>query len=430
MSIDSPQDTAELLRRREATMGPYSPLFYPEDPLQLVSGEGVWVTSSTGERYLDVYNNVPHVGHANPRVVRAIAEQAAMININTRYLDRRIVEYSERLLATFDAPMDRVFYGNSGSEANELALRIARQVTGHRGVIVSDHSYHGTTITLAGMTTGLKTSVELDPWVRTLRLPDLETDPRPEAEVLAATLAELDAAIASLVEAGHGVSASLFDPLFSTEGMPLLPAGLVEGIVERIRAAGGLVIADEVQSGFGRTGTHLWGHRAVGMDPDLVTMGKPMGNGHPVSAVVTSEAVLEAFGSRNEFFNTFAGNPVSAAAAEAVLIEMEEKDLMGRARAVSEAVRPALQRLVDKHHFLTAVRGRGLFMGIDFTVDGIPAPGLAKAAVQGMRKRHVLIGRIGRYENVLKMRPPLAFGPDELPVFLGALEETLAELRV
>jgi 4-aminobutyrate aminotransferase-like enzyme len=174
----------------------------------------------------------------------------------------------------------------------------------------------------------------------------------------------------------------------------------------------------------------MWGYQAVGMDPDLVTMGKPMGNGHPVSAVVTSEAVLDAFGSRNEFFNTFAGNPVSAAAAQAVLEEMDAEDLVARALEVSRAARPELARLVGSHGFLSSVRGQGMFMGIDFTVDGEPRSDLAKAAVLGMKERHVLISKIGRHENVLKMRPPLAFGMQEFPVFLEALEETLNSLSV
>lgn len=421
--------TAALLERRNRTLGQHSPLFY-QTPLELVSGEGVWLTDARGERYLDCYNNVPHVGHANPRVASAIAEQAGRLNINTRYLNSRIMDYSERLLATFDDPMERVFYGNSGSEANELALRISAQLTGNMGLIVSDYSYHGTTRALAGMTTGLKAAEGLDPWVRTLRIPDLLGSPLPEEELLANTLVELDAAIASLQAAGHGVRACLFDPLFSTEGMPLLPAGLTAAIGERVRAAGGMVIADEVQSGFGRTGTRMWGHQAVGLVPDLVTMGKPMGNGHPMSAVVTSEAVMEAFGSRNEFFNTFAGNPVSAAAGEAVLLEMEAEGLMARAHAVSLAARPELERLAGRFDFLGSVRGQGTFMGIDFVHhQGAPAPELARAAVEGMKSRGVLISKIGRHESVLKMRPPLAFGLKELPVFLGALEETLESLE-
>ena len=419
--------TADLLERRNRTIGPYSPLFYTE-PLQFVSAHGVWLREASGESYLDGYNNVPHVGHANEHVVRALAEQAATLNIHTRYLNERIVDYSERLLSTFAPHLERVLYGNSGSEANELALRISRQLTGNTGVIVSDYSYHGTTITLAQLTTGLKTREPLGPHVRTLRIPDLDRDPRPEKEVLAETLAALDDAIASLQEAGFGVSASLFDPLFSTEGMPRVPAGLVEGIVSRVRIAGGLVIADEVQSGFGRTGSHMWGHEYAGMMPDLVTLGKPMGNGHPMSAVVTTADILDEFGSRNEFFNTFAGNPVSAAVGEAVLLEMADRELMPRAATLGAEARAHFSELAARHDFVRAAKGTGMFLGLDFAVDGRSAPELAKRVVEEMKARHVLISRIGRDESVLKVRPPLAFSAEELPILLSALDESLATI--
>ncbi|MBL3687563.1 aminotransferase class III-fold pyridoxal phosphate-dependent enzyme [Leucobacter zeae] len=421
--------TSDLLARRNRTIGPYSPLFYSE-PLQFVSAKGVWFTEANGDRYLDGYNNVPHVGHCNDRVVRALSEQAATLNVHTRYLNERVIDYSERLLATFDPHLDRIFFGNSGSEANELAIRIARQLTGNIGMIVSDYSYHGTTITLAGLTTGLQTAVPLDPHVRTLRIPDLDRDPRPDAEVLSEALASLDASIASLQEAGYGVAACLFDSLFSTEGMPRVPAGLVTGIVDRVRAAGGMVIADEVQSGFGRTGSHMWGYQFAGMTPDLVTLGKPMGNGHPMSAVVTSEAVLDAFGSRNEFFNTFAGNPVSAAVGEAVLVEMEEKQLMTRAATLGAEALARFREFAGQYDFVRSAKGTGMFLGLDFAVDGAPAPHLAKQVVEGVKARKVLISRIGRDESVLKVRPPLAFGQAELPILLDALAAALDEVSV
>ena len=418
---------ADLIARRNRTIGPYSPLFYAE-PLQFVSAKGVWFTEANGDRYLDGYNNVPHVGHCNDRVVRALSEQAATLNVHTRYLNERVVDYSERLLATFDPQLDRVFFGNSGSEANELAIRIARQLTGSTGMIVSDYSYHGTTITLAGLTTGLKTAIPLDPNVRALRIPDLDRDSRPEAEVLAEALASLDASIASLQEAGYGVAGCLFDSLFSTEGMPRIPAGLIEGIVSRVKAAGGMVIADEVQSGFGRTGSHMWGYQYAGMTPDFVTLGKPMGNGHPMSAVVTSEAVLDEFGSRNEFFNTFAGNPVSAAVGEAVLIEMEEKQLMARAGTLGAEALVQFREFAAQYDFVRTAKGVGMFLGLDFAVDGEPAPQLAKQVVEAVKSRKVLISRIGRDESVLKVRPPLAFGESELPILLDALAGALAEV--
>lgn len=418
---------SDLITRRNNTIGPYSPLFYDE-PLEFVSAEGVWFTDVNGVRYLDGYNNVPHVGHCNERVVTAMCDQARTLNVHTRYLNSRVIDYSEELLSTFEERLDRVFYGNSGSEANELALRISRQLSNATGLIVSDHSYHGTTISLAQMTTGLKTREGLAPHVRTLRIPDLDIDTRPEADVLASTLAELDSAIASLNEAGYGVAACLFDWLFSTEGMPRLPEGLVAGIAERIRAAGGFVIADEVQSGFGRTGTHMWGYQRVGLAPDFVTLGKPMGNGHPMSAVITSAAIMDGFGPYNEYFNTFAGNPVSAAVGQAVLDEMAEKNLMDQARRLGSQALAHLDELVDRHDFIRAAKGAGMFLGLDFAVDGQPAPNLTRQVVESMKSRHVIISRIGRDDSVLKVRPPLAFGPDELPVLLHALDESLDEV--
>lgn len=419
----------DLITRRNNTIGPYSPLFYDE-PLEFVSAKGVWFTDAGGVKYLDGYNNVPHVGHCNDRVVAALCEQARTLNVHTRYLNSRVVEYSEALLTTFEDRLDRVFYGNSGSEANELALRISRQLTGARGLIVSDHSYHGTTISLAQMTTGLKTGEGLGPHVRTLRIPDLDTDDRPAAEVLASTLAELDSAIASLQEAGFDVAACLFDWLFSTEGMPRLPEGLVAGIAERIHAAGGLVIADEVQSGFGRTGTHMWGYQRVGLTPDLVTLGKPMGNGHPMSAVVTTSAIMDEFGPNNEFFNTFAGNPVSAAVGQAVLDEMAEKDLMEQARILGAEAFDHFEAFAREFDFVRTAKGAGMFLGLEFALDGTPAPDLTKSVVEAMKAKRVIISRIGRHDNVLKVRPPLAFGPAHLPILLDSLAETLAEVRI
>ncbi|WGD37456.1 aminotransferase class III-fold pyridoxal phosphate-dependent enzyme [Lysinibacter sp. HNR] len=419
--------TPELIARRNATLGPHSPLFYNE-PLQFVSAKGVWFTDINGDRYLDGYNNVPHVGHANKRVQEALTTQSATLNIHTRYLNDRVVLYAERLLRTFDRGLDRVLLGNSGSEANELAMRIARQHTGATGIIVSDHSYHGNTITLAQLTTGLKTREPLGPHVRGIRVPDLDSDPRPQHEVAAETLAELDLAIDSLREAGYGVAACLFDPLFSTEGLPRLPHKLAAQITERVRKAGGLVITDEVQSGFGRTGSHMWGYQYAGIRPDLVTLGKPMGNGHPVSAVITREELLEEFGSTNEFFNTFAGNPVSAAVAEAVLLEMEDHSLRERARQLSVTAQKRLSQLTSQHSFIRAAKGTGMFLGLDFAVDNAPAPHLAKRVVEAMKQRRVLISRIGRDDSVLKIRPPLTFGPQELPILCEALEASLQEI--
>ncbi|GAB3185334.1 aspartate aminotransferase family protein [Nesterenkonia halophila] len=416
--------TEDLLARRRATLGPHSPLFY-DRPLHLVSGRGVWLTDVDGVEHLDGYNNVPHVGHANERVQRAICEQSATLNVHTRYLHHRVVDYAERLLETVDEPLDRLFLTNSGSEANELALRIARQHTGSTGILVSDFSYHGNTASLAELTTGLAAQEALGDHVRTLHVPDTAHGVDP-AQLLADSAVRIDAALESLHRAGHGVAALLVDPLFSTEGMPRLPAGWLEMLGQKVRDAGGLVIADEVQSGFGRLGTTMWGHQAGGLVPDLVTLGKPMGNGHPMGGVMTREALLDEFGRNNMYFNTFAGNPVSAAAGVAVLDEMAERDLMAHARRLGERVHATLARIAAGSDRISAHRGTGLFFGLDI-VDGVGAPDAAatKRLVEEMKRRRLLISRIGPQENVLKIRPPMVITDDEATLLLDGLEESV-----
>jgi len=424
-----------LRDRRNQTIGPYSPLFY-EEPIELVSASGVWLTAADGTRYLDGYNNVPHVGHAHPRVVAAIAEQAARLNIHTRYLNDRVVDYAERLLATFAPELDRVIFTNSGSESNDLALRIAHQHSSARGILISDFSYHGHTQALAALTTGLTTREGLGAHVRAIRIPDLDGADRgrDEAAVLGEALAGIDAAIDDLRAAGHGLAAVLIDPIFSTEGLARVPEGYVAGLAARVRAAGGLVIADEVQSGFGRVGTHFWGHEVHGLVPDLVTMGKPMGNGHPLGGVVLPAALLDEFGPRNMYFNTFGGNPVSAAAGLAVLDVLRDEELVPRALVTGEAVREAMAALVARHAFLGPVKGRGLFFGVEVAdrafADPAARPDAArtKRLVEAVKARRILISRIGRDDSVLKIRPPMPFGVEEAGMLTAAIGEALAEL--
>lgn len=412
-----------LLERRHRTLGPYSPLFY-STPLHAVSASGVWITSADGTRYLDAYNNVPHVGHGNPRVIAAANTQWGTLNVHTRYLNERVVEYAERLLDTFGHELDRVFLVNSGSEANELALRIARQHTGNTGVLVSDFSYHGNTTSLAELTTGLPVGEQLGDHVRALRIPDSAGPGAAEAAERA--LAEADEAIASLRASGYGVSALLIDPAFSTEGLNDLPEGYLAALAVRIRDAGGLVISDEVQAGFGRLGDSMWGHDVVGVRPDLVTLGKPMGNGHPLGGVVTNQAILEKFGAKNLYFNTFAGNPVSSAVGLAVLGEIADGDLVTRAGVLGRATRARLEAFAVGQPRVRAVKGRGLFFGLELVDDqGDPDPALARFVVEAMYAGHVLISRVGRDENVLKIRPPLVIGEDELALVLDALEDAV-----
>ncbi|MBY4214135.1 aminotransferase class III-fold pyridoxal phosphate-dependent enzyme [Rhodococcus fascians] len=421
-----------LLERRYHTLGSNSPLFYDE-PIEFVRASGVRITDANGIEYLDGYNNVPHVGHAHPAVVDAIGSQAATLNIHTRYLNNRVVDYAEDLLSTFDAPLDRIMFTNSGSESNDVAFRIADQRSGHRGVLISDWSYHGHTRALAEATTGLRAVEALGDHVRAIRIPDLDGHDvgQPEELVSNNALAEVDRAIESLVAAGHGVSLVLIDSLFSTEGLNRVPAGYVSGLAERVRRAGGLVIGDEVQSGFGRVGDKFWGYQMHGIVPDLVTMGKPMANGHPMGGVVLSHDLLDEFSTANMYFNTFGGNPVSAAAGHAVLKVLRDEGLVERAEQTGAFIRSVLEELRGGHSFMGPIKGRGLFFGFE-VFDGPagdptsrPSAARTKHLVEEMKKRRVLISKIGRHDTVLKMRPPMAFTQEDAHVLLDALRDVL-----
>jgi len=420
-----------LLERRFATIGRHSPLFYDE-PLHLVSGSGVWLTDAGGRRYLDAYNNVPHVGHAHPRIVAAMTAQAATLNIHTRYLSEPVVDYAEALLSRFDEGLDRVFFANSGSEANELALRIAMQHTSSRGMLVTDFSYHGNTSLLAQVTTGLRTAEGPAPFVRAFTVPDLddvEHDGADPGTVRDAALAEVARAIDELQSEGHGVAAVLLESIFSTEGLPRVPEGFVEGVARLVRAAGGLIVADEVQAGLGRTGSTFWGFQRHGLVPDLVTMGKPLGNGHPLAAVVTTDELAEEFGSRNEYFNTFAGNPVSSVVGHEVLRVIDDEDLVGVSARLGRLIRAELDVLVDSYDELGPVKGDGLFFGFQMFSDAArrrPDAARTKRVVEGVKSRGVLLSRIGPTGSVLKIRPPLALREADLPTLLEAIRDAVS----
>lgn len=416
----------QLLQRRFDVLGRNAPLFY-DRPVHLVRGEGVWVEDADGRRYLDAYNNVPHVGHCHPRVVEAVARQAATLNLHTRYLHELVVDYAERLTATLAGPLDTTVLTCSGSEANELALRMARFATGRTGLVVSDFSYHGNTATLASLTTCFPVVEAFPGHARAVRVPDPRHDGAglSEAELADRYVEEVARACRSLEESGHGVAAILIDSFFANEGLPDPVPGYVQRAVEMVRDAGGLFVCDEVQAGFGRTGDAMWGHELAGVVPDIVTMGKPMGNGHPVAGVVAGNPLVSDFQAASTYFNTFGGNPVSAAAAMAVLDVLEEERLQENARVVGAYVREGLEKLAARHDVVGGVRGRGLFFGIEIEQDGAPAPELTKVLVNRMRERGVLLSRIGRHDNVLKMRPPMVFSETEADLLLATLDEAL-----
>ncbi|WP_136162689.1 aspartate aminotransferase family protein [Sphingomonas flavalba] len=425
-------DDAVLLERRFRVMGRNAPLFY-DRPVHLVRGSGVWVEDADGRRYLDVYNNVPHVGHCHPHVVEAIARQAATLNLHTRYLHETVVAYAERLTATFAEPLDAAIFTCSGTESNELALRLARYRSGGRGIIVSDFSYHGNSETLAAVTTCFPVPEPFPAFARKVPVPDPYRDRqgRDDAalgDLFAAKIAE---AVRSLKAEGIPLAALLIDTLFANEGLPEPVPGYVAKAVAIVREAGGQFICDEVQAGFGRTGDAMWGHQLSGVTPDIVTLGKPMGNGHPIAGVIAPAELIDSFGKAATYFNTFGGNPVSAAAGMAVLDVIEDEGLLENGRRVGAHVRAGLERLRTRYPIIGNVRGRGLFFGIEIIADAAektPDPARTKRLVNMMRDRGVLLSRIGRYDNILKMRPPMVFTTDDADLLLATLDDAFAAL--
>jgi 4-aminobutyrate aminotransferase-like enzyme len=407
--------TSDLLSRRAAALGGHVPTFYRQ-PLEIVRGAGVHVWDVQGRQYLDCYNNVPHVGHCHPRVVEAIAQQAATLNTHTRYLHPMVVEYVERLCAKFDHGLTQAIMVCTGSEANDVALRMAQAATGARGVIATDATYHGNTSAVSALSTRRPPIGGYPPHVRLV--------PAPEAGMTGAEFAANVAdAIAELEAAGEGFSGLMLCPFFANEAFPTVAPGFLRATERVVRGAGGLIMADEVQPGFGRLGSHWWGHDWIGLVPDIVTLGKPMANGHPVAAVVTRPDIMEAFRSAFGYFNTFGGNPVSSAAALATLDVIEDEALVQNAATVGPYVTEMLRGL--DHPFLHEVRGAGLFFGIEFRKDGAPATDFVAEVVEQVVARGVLLNKIGRHGEVLKMRPPMPFSHQNAEHLVQVLDDAL-----
>ena len=425
--------TQTLLERRFHALGRWSPLFYRQ-PLHLVRGESVWLWDADGRKYLDVYNNVPCVGHCHPRVVEAIARQAATLNIHTRYLHETIVEYAERLTAKFDDSLDMAMLACTGSEANEIALRMARHHTGKQGIIVTDFAYHGNTEAVSELGTGFMPEAQTTRRVKTFPIPDSYNalDGLSGLSLADAYAARIKAAIDDFEAEGTGFAGILICPAFANEGLVDVPAGFMEKAIGHVRAAGGLYIADEVQGGFGRTGHQWWSHQAEGVIPDIVTLGKPMGNGHPISGVVTRPDLIDEFGQWGMYFNTFGGNPVSCAAAMAVLDVLEEENLLESAVRVGAHVAEGLRNLQHDHECIGDVRDKGLFFAVELVTDRetrAPATELAGKLINLMRDKGVLISRIGRHDNILKMRPPMSFATEHAVLLLATLADCFKELE-
>jgi 4-aminobutyrate aminotransferase-like enzyme len=426
--------TASLVRRRQAAMGPAYRLFYDE-PVQLVRGAGAHLFDAQGTDYLDAYNNVASVGHAHPRVAAAIGEQAAVLSTHTRYLDERIVTYSEQLLDTLPAALGHVMYTCTGSEAGDLALRIAKNYTGGTGIVVTRNAYHGVTTETAAISPSLGGVDTLAPWVRTVEPPHRgHVDPTRPAAVGEWFAAQVAAAIEELAVAGIRFAGFIADSIFASDGIVPDPAGFLRPAVDVVHQAGGLYIADEVQAGFARTGETYWGfdrHSVVRapLVPDLVTIGKPMGNGMPIAATMMRPEVVESFGRDVRYFNTFGGNAVSIAAAQAVLDVVRDEHLQGHAARVGASLLSMLAELAVQHPVITQVRGAGLFIGVELSHPGAGSSADFTVQVSNeLRQRHVLTGTTGLHNNVLKIRPPLVFSESDAERLTSALDATLTHL--
>jgi 4-aminobutyrate aminotransferase-like enzyme len=423
----------ELLARRQRALGPAYHLFY-DDPVHVVRGEGCWLYDDTGRKYLDAYNNVPHVGHCHSHVVNAIAAQARRLNLNTRYLHETIVEYAERLSATLPEGLEVCMFVCTGTEANELAWRMAQAWSGAQGAIATAFAYHGNSTFVSSFSAEELRLGRSLPNVKTIPSPDgyggrYRREVQGWADRYAA---HVDEAIQALQGEGYGVAAVYFDSVFLCDGIWTAPPGFLEYVFQRVRAAGGLCIADEVQGGFGRTGEHFWSFAFAEVMPDIVTVGKPMGNGHPIGAMITTQDIAAKFAKTCGYFNTFGGNPVSCAAGAAVLDVLEREGLQGNARQTGAYLRSRLQALMNKHDMIGDVRGAGLITGVELVRDRHtrePARNEATLTLNRMREKGVFIGLTGHRQNTLKIRPPMVFGRHEADLLTEVLDETLAEIE-
>jgi len=429
---DGRSDSAtELLQRRFRLLGDKAPIFYDE-PVHLIRGEGVWVYDADGKRYLDAYNNVPSVGHCHPHVVAALTRQAKTLNTHTRYLHKAIIEYGERLTATLDDSLSMVYFVCTGSEANELALRMARQHTGGMGIIGTNASYHGNTAALYDLDTMFSAGGSMSPDVRTVPFPDSYRPLHGLSGVALADayVAEVQAAIDAFEADGIKFAGLLVCPIFANEGLPNVSPGYWAKVARTVRSAGGLLIFDEVQSGLGRTGK-MWGYESTGVVPDIVTMGKPMGNGHPLAGVVSREDIVTRFQDHAMYFNTFGGNPVSCEVGMAVLDVIEQENLVENAAEVGAYLASGLRKLKEKYDLIGDTRGRGLFFAVELVLDRntkTPAPKETNRVVNMMKERGILIGTIGPYDNILKMRPLLPISHENANQLLSTLDDILATL--
>ncbi|MBO6893090.1 MAG: aminotransferase class III-fold pyridoxal phosphate-dependent enzyme [Roseibium sp.] len=429
-------DNEQLVEERHHRIGRSLSIAYSDAPLKIVGGEGTWLIDETGKRWLDMVNNVCHVGHCHPRVVASAQKQMAQLNTNSRYLHDTLVEYSRRLTDLFPDPLNVCFFVNSGSEANDLALRLARAHTGQRDILTVDHAYHG----------HLSSLIDVSPYkfagkggegapdhVHVVEMPDLYRGRWRYGDDDAGQryARKVSQKIAELGEQGRKPALFFSEGILGTGGQLTLPAAYLQEAYAHVRAAGGLCLADEVQVGFGRVGSHMWAFETQNVVPDIVSLGKPIGNGHPMAAVVTTEAVAASFANGMEYFNTFGGNPVSASIGLAVLDVIRDERLMHHCHEVGTRLMSGARALANRFPIIGDVRGQGLFIGIELVRDRAtlePADTELEFVIRGMKQRHgILLSSEGPHNNVLKIKPPAQFGDAECDLFLEALADMLQD---
>ena len=410
----------DLRQRRDRLLGQGAALFYDE-PVHIVRGEGVSLFDANGRRYVDMYNNVPCVGHCHPHVVRAVSEQAATLNVHSRYLHEGVLNYAERLAEHHHDGIESVVFTCTGTEANEVALMMARLATGGRGIVCTDAAYHGNSAEVRKLTrTGNDTGD-----VRSIPFP--ETYRHESNDPAGFFLDRLREVIAGFERDGIAFAGMLVCPLLANEGLPNIPDGFMAAAVKLVHDAGGLFIADEVQAGLCRAG-RWWGYEVMDFEPDIAVMGKPLGAGVPLAATAASREVVETFRRRTGYFNTFASSPLQAAAGNAVLDVIETENLRANAAVVGAVMRERLAALKQDCEAMGDVRGHGLFLGVEWVSDPAaktPDRQGAVRIVNAMKDRGFLIGNAGAFGNVVKIRPPLVFSDDDAAAFLAAFEEVV-----
>ncbi len=425
-------NTTDLFERREQLFGSGAPLFY-NDPIHIVRGEGAWLFDAEGRRYVDMYNNVPCVGHCHSHVVEAMHKQASTLNVHSRYLHDGVLDYAERLTNLHAEPLTSVVITCTGTEANEVALAMARAATKGRGIICTDATYHGNSEAVGKLNRLPVADVADDADVRSIPFPQMYRpikEGASPAELTELYLAEVQSAIETFAENDVPFAGMLVCSILANEGLPNIPPDFLPQATQLVHDAGGLMISDEVQAGFCRTG-QWWGYEVMGFEPDIVSMGKPMGNGFPLAGVVAGRTLVETFRAEKRYFNTFAASPLQAAVGDAVIDVIENENLAESVTRLGQYLRTELTQMQKDCEPMGDLRGDGLFIGVEWVTDRAsktPDQEGAVDVVNRLKEKGILISNSGPMRNILKMRPPLVFGQEHADLFLTAFGEVLREL--